>query len=424
MMARTRAVLLLIAAALILPGQGDAVASPAPAGAGVVQTIDGRFLEGSVVLADGRVDVGGRAVLWADVACVVRESVTIGLGAAGGVHLAGEVWRGQVTGLSNKRVSLRSAFLGVQEVDLGDVTEIEFEGGPPDVAGPGIRAAAGAGVLYREKGEPVPGTLMWIDQMQVAIDSPLGALRLPRQGLVRYVCPVRERAVRADRDQLGLTDGTVMRGTVKPEADSVRVEHAVLGTRTFPASVVQYIRRGDPRARLLCDAAPTSFEEFGLFGKTSATAPAVLAAGGARQPMAALRLMAKTSVTYSIQPPAMPGASTAAGGKVRLAGRARPVDGAGGAARLRVMVGGQAVLDKELGANGPTMPLALDLPEGDSLVIEVDYGSPLGFPCGVILEAPMLVSPGATGGLSASGGALPHWLQAASGTRRSCPDGV
>ena len=44
--------------------------------------------------------------------------------------------------------------------------------------------------LYRFEGEPIPGKLIWIRQKDIAIESPLGIIPIPRQGVRRYMMKI------------------------------------------------------------------------------------------------------------------------------------------------------------------------------------------------------------------------------------------
>jgi hypothetical protein len=62
-----------------------------------------------------------------------------------------------------------------------------------------------------------------------------------------------------------------------------------------------------------------------------------------------------------------------------------------GDARLRVLAGGKTLLEKTIGPGAAVEPLALDLAQAQELVLEVDFGNRIGFPCGIVLEDPIVV---------------------------------
>jgi prepilin-type processing-associated H-X9-DG protein len=334
-----------------------ALATAQTAFAGVVQTLDGR-LEGNVTFADGRVEVSGKAVPWENVVYAMPQGLARTLRASGAAHLfGGDLWHGEIVRLSDNRLSLRSPFLGPREIEWQFVRAVEFQPAePPDVRG-------GAATLYRDKGEPVPGNLLWIDEKRLAIDSPLGVLTLPREGAVYYDAGAAARtAPGAGNDRVGLIDGTVIRCTAKPAAGAVQVEHPVLGTVRLAAAAVRYVRREDPRVRSL--------------GRADQAGPAGLC-------LEAMRLEPKRAVNCGLKQDA--------GKKVRLMARVGPIDGAKGDAHLRIGTGAKTAFEMDFGPGAAAVPLSLELPDADGLVLEVDLGPRLGFPCGVVLEDPLLV---------------------------------
>jgi hypothetical protein len=68
-----------------------------------------------------------------------------------------------------------------------------------------------------------------------------------------------------------------------------------------------------------------------------------------------------------------------------------PVDGARGDTQIKVSVGGKPVLEKSLAAADRPAATSVELPPGDDLTINVDFGTLLRFPCGVLLLDPRLV---------------------------------
>ena len=363
-------------------------AAPAWAG-GVVQTVDAR-LEGDVAWADGGLSVAGKPVAWDAVIYALPQAAEAGASSGGAVRLdGGEVWRGDIVGLAAKRLTVRSALFGTREVETDRVRELWFF----DAAGADGSQTGAAGTLYRDKGEPIPGTLLWVDETRLAIDSPLGVLTLPREGVVRYNFPASPKAQDrpAGDDLVGLVDGTVIRGAVKPKAGGVEVVHAVLGTLVIPAANIHYVRRSDARVTDLIAQLSGTIKEQGILNASAAGGPRDVRGGSdvsapAGQCLAAMRLQPKTTAACAL--------ARGAGKQLRLTGRIEPVPGARGDARLRVKVGGKTVFEKDLAPGAAAVPLAVDLPEVGDLGIEVDFGRRIGFPCGVVLEDPLLISRG------------------------------
>jgi len=366
-----------------------------PALACVVNTQGGRT-EGDVRFSDGCLEVGGKTVPWNEVLYAAQDRARRTLSASGAVHFAGrEVWRADILGLSGKRLAIRSALLGSREIDPALVSALDFLAPQPVGAGSawaeGVpRPAAGAaGTLYRQEGEPVPGTLLWIDETRLAIDSPLGVLTLAREGLVRYEFPAGRKAAPAPGlDEVGLVDGSILRAAAKPVPGGVQIEHPVLGTLKLGDELIQFIARQPPGVIDLGSRAPDSVTQSGILDKSGPARPAVItsqrpAAAGTTRSMTALRLEPKTAMKWDLK--------AEAGKQARLSGRIGPVEGARGDARLRVLAGGKTLLEKTIGPSAAVEPLTLDLAQAQELVLEVDFGTRIGFPCGIVLEDPIVV---------------------------------
>jgi len=368
----------------------------APALAGVVQTLGAR-IEGDVKFADGRLEAAGKTVPWNEVLYAAQDRVQRTLSAAGAVHLAGgEVWRADILSLSGKRLALRSALLGAREIDPALVSALDFLAPQPRGTGSAWaetapRPAAGAtGTLYRDKGEPVPGTLLWIDETRLAIDSPLGVLTLAREGLVRYEFPAgRKAATATGLDEVGLVDGTVIRGSAKPVPGGVAVEHAVLGTLRLGDQLIRFVARQPAGVIDLGSRPPSSVTQSGILDKSGPSRPAAIAserpcATGTAKSLTALRLEPKTVMKWDLR--------GEAGKPSRLSGRICPIEGARGDAHLRILAGGKTILEKDIGPGAAVEPLALDLAAAQELAVEVDFGPRIGFPCGIVLEDPIVVA--------------------------------
>jgi len=366
------------------------------------------------------VAVSGKAVPWDAVVYVlplgqaaapgpVRPPV-LGAG-AGAVRWAnGEVWRADIARLSGGKLSVRSALLGTQEIEARQAAAVEFV---PGAAAPG---GAAAGALYRDKGEPIPGTLLWIDETRLAIDSPLGVLTLPREGALGYVFPAGPKPAAGRRvaqvtgpDEVGLADGSILRGTLRPTAKGLDLRHAVLGTVNIDAGQVRFVTRYGGRATDLTRLAPASVTATGLLGKMPAEAAMTCRragdagwAGGAYA--AVMTLQPKTVVEFKLPQVEDSTGRTGAGARVtwatlRLVARVAPADGARGDVHVRIAAGGTVVFEEDLAPGAKPMPVAADLPQVEDstgrtarLTIEVDFGRRLGFPCGACIEDPLVIT--------------------------------
>ncbi len=357
-------------------------AAAGPARAGAVETFAGR-LEGPVTLENGRIEVGGRAVAWSEVLYVLRGPSSSTFEPPDAVRFAGgERWGGELLSLEGGTIRFRSRLVGERELPAGTVTMLEFEPGLPEPAGP---LAPG---LYRPQGPPVPGTLLWIDARRIAIDSLLGVLKLPRETAERYVfARPASAAPPAGSDEVGLVDGSVMRGRFGFDADGPRLEHPVLGTVRIPPAMVVWLVRRPPTAVYLADAEPEVERAAGVVGgsprpETIRRRPGSRPGPGAEPFIAAVRLEPHTEVRYGLT----------LTGRRRLVALVRPVRGARGQARLRVEAG-DAVLEEVVVAPGDAaVRLSLALPPRASDVrFDVTFGEGIALPCGVVIADPLVV---------------------------------
>jgi hypothetical protein len=360
---------------LVLPAALSASVS-----AGVVHTADAR-LEGEVAFADGQVTVGGQAVAWDAVLAVVPVARAPDPVVGSTVRWAGgEVWRADLVALSGGRATLSFGRFGRHEADAVRLAAVDFF--PADT--PGQDAP---GTLFRDQGEPIPGTLLWVDQSRLAIDSPLGVLTLSRQGVMRYVFPSpgRVSAAPASADEVGLMDGSILRGTARPVAGGVQLEHPVLGALRLDAGAVRSVARLGGRAWDLARLVPQSATAPGLLGKASPAATYACGRAGMGSPTAlsAMTVQPETALRYRLGQ---------AGGRA-LAFRARvgPVEGARGDVRLRILAGGKTVAERDVSPGARAADIAVNLPGAD-IEIKVEFGSRIAFPCAVVLEDAFVVA--------------------------------
>jgi hypothetical protein len=335
------------------------LALAAAAAGGVVMTLDAR-LEGDVTFAEGAVTVGGKTVPWAQVIDVVHEPAVRTIPPPGAVYtVGGEIWRGEVLRLAGGRLAARFPLFGEREVSQKSVTAIEFAPGAPSL-GPIVHEnlMTAPGTLYREGAEPLPGTLLWIDHDRLAVDSPLGAVTLDRDGCLAFAFNREGLNLlnQAGRDTVGLVDGTVLVGKVSVGDGVVRLEHATFGEVEIDAALVRHVARHDPRVRRLpgCDL---------------------------------LRAPSTCEMTLP----------TGRGRAATFVARLRPLPGAHGDARVCIAVGETVLLERAFGPRDDAVTLRRDVPAGGDLRITVDRGERLGFPCGVRIEDAMCITAEADG---------------------------
>ena len=358
-------------------------AMSASVSAGVVHTADAR-LEGDVAFADGQITVGGRAVAWDAVRAVVvaAGAPAVVAAATGTVRWAdGEVWRAELIALSAGRVNVSFGVFGKHEADARRIAAVDFfSSGEPGHDAPGT--------LFRDQGEPIPGTLLWVDQSRLAIDSPLGVLTLPRQGVMRYVFPAAGKAAvsPASIDEVGLMDGSILHGTARAVVGGVRLEHPILGTLKLDARAVRSVVRLDGRAWSLARLVPQSVTSAGPFGAAK-KGPRSLSDFGGHGPFfaSALTIQPETAIRYRLD--------QAKGRALALRARVEPIEGARGDARLLILAGGKTVAEREVVPGAGPDDIAVDLPAAD-VEIRVEFGRRIAFPCGVVLADAMVVARG------------------------------
>ncbi|MFO8015202.1 MAG: hypothetical protein R6X20_18105 [Phycisphaerae bacterium] len=324
-----------------------------PAAAGVVRTVEAR-LEGNVAFADGAVRVAGKAVPWTDVVYVIGDPEVRTVGPPEAVlTVDDQVWRGEVLRLSADRLTVHLPLFGEREVPLDRIAVIQFT--PPPGSPSLVLVAAprppSPGTLLRHEGEPLPGTLLWIDGRRLALDSPLGAVTLDRDGCLAYVFrrDGGKAAAEDGKDRLTLVNGTVLLGKATVGDGAVRLAHKAFGRVEIDGDLVRRLARHDPRVRRL---------EF----------------GGVRAPF-------RREIAVPREP----------GRPAEFVARLGPLPGARGDARVRLAVGDTVLLEREVGPDDDPVAVREPLPPQGKLSVTVAYGKRIGFPCGVRVEDAMCI---------------------------------
>jgi len=341
-------------------------------------------LEGTTRFHAGRLDIGGKPVAWDDVLFVIRNTTGHAPSAPNVVHLrTGERWRANAIALSANTLTVRLPLSGERKLPLSKLAAIDF------VPRPALPPDTRHHTLYRDKGEPIPGKLLWLDAKQLAIDSPLGVLELPRATALRYVVarPVAP-APAIGVDEVLLTDGTLLRGRAMPGNNTLELKHATLGTLSLPSRLVAGVLRHPPGVHHLAEIQPEEIAEAVMISRPSSVARVgLLHNAGQHVTPACLkgwRLEPKASLDYRLP-------KATAGTRVLRCGL-RPIDRAKGGVRLRMLAGDRALFDKELSPGDPWPALDLTLPGDSRLKIEVDFATRIRFPCGVVLCDPHVVT--------------------------------
>jgi hypothetical protein len=350
--------------------------------AGIVQTIEGR-IEGPVTLEEAQVKVGDKAAPWDRVIYAMLDHEGRTFGAPHAVRFAnGEVWCAEIVGLAARKLSVQFGSFGKREIDVAQLASVEFAPGLP------IEGNAQPGALYMEKREPVPGTLLWIDDKQLAIDSPLGVLTLPRDGAVRYTFPASAKPTTEAGDELRLIDGSILRGRIKPANGGVSLDHPVLGAVSLPVGAVRSVARHLPNVVDLTELAPASVKAVSLLGSAPLPrAVELLRFDAPRSQRAnclrAARIEPKTTALYRVPAPA--------GKRAMLRASVGPAPGCRGDVRVKIAASGKALFEREFAASAEAAAVSVDLPAGGEVSFEVDFGPRLQFPCAAVIADPLVV---------------------------------
>jgi hypothetical protein len=360
-----------------------ALLAPPFAHAGVVQTITARA-EGKVTLEKGRLTLDGKPVTWDDVLFFMLDGPRRTPPRPQAITFKnGEVWAVELLGLADRHLEVRSDLFDKRKINLDLVAALDLTPRPAPLSG------LKPNTLYRDKGEPVPGTLLVIADDKLSLDSPLGVLHLPRAGLTRYVLDPRTAPVPPDAelDEVTLVEGSVLRGKLRPSVDGLELEHALLGRLTIPAAAVRSVVRYRPSVTHLAELAPQSVQTAPLLGAGDAPPRIQVQRGSAwdgegGRSIKAVRIEPKTTVRYAL--PKRPGR--------KLRAVLEGVEEARGDVKVRIRIDDRVVFDEEWKAGDKPRALTLDLPDGDELIFEVDFGARLRFPCGVLLGDPHVIA--------------------------------
>jgi hypothetical protein len=333
-------------------------------------------LVGEVALSDAGVSVGSKSVAWDNVLYVVTGLAVKPSASPQAVRFKnGETWCVEISAVSGGKLTLGAGVLGKREVALDAVAALDLGRTAAPLGG------QKSGTLYKDKGEPLPGKLMWIDERRLAIDSPLGVLTLQRDsGLNRYVLATDVAALKGD--VITLVDGSVLCGAAKLSAGGIEIEHAALGKHAVALANIVSIARHPAWAAYLTEMEMTA-KCVPLVARAVGPQRLEGAEGGGTF-FKAIRMCPLTEARF--KPPA-------GAGKATLRATVLPIPGAKGDAVVRISAGGKTVFEQEIAAGATGKELAVELPAGavEELTITVDYGGKLAFPSGVILQDPYLV---------------------------------
>ncbi|MBM4143682.1 MAG: hypothetical protein FJ225_08850 [Lentisphaerae bacterium] len=319
-----------------------------------------------------------------DVLTVIRDTGAGTISAPHTVRLAnGEIWCCNIQGADSDALAVRGDLFGEGTVGLDAVASLDFSR-CFDPAAAGRR-----GFLYREKGEPIPGSIMWIREGVIAIDCPLGVLPVPREGVVRYVLREPSGLLPVDgEDEIGLIDGSIFRGRLGLSTNGAEVTHRALGALPVPWAAVRHLMRSPPGlTRLgLPDAG-----EVAVRGPAGPVAPPRLVdyrsgfepGRPAQRCLTALRMQPVTVARYRLP--------RREGKEAEFRAVAALVPGARSGVRIGLSVSGARVYEKTLSPSNASAEVSIELPAGDELAVEADFDGRFLYPCGVDWQDPCVL---------------------------------
>ncbi len=343
--------------------------------ADVMWTLDGPQ-HGKLTFDAGKVAIDGKAASWNQLVLAVRQFDQLTLAEPHLLRLThGEQWAVTIDQLEDGNLTVRSGLLGQRQLDVDHVAAMDLSGNVGPVS------YGRTNVLYRGKGEPVPGKLRWIESNALAIESPLGLISIPMHTATRYVfrAPSERRTNPDAADAIGLLDGTILHGKAEATKDGLTINHAQLGEVTVPFHAVWFVRRTDERVTWLIGPAITRNDSQPLGQAppvdTLEYRPDRYQPGASVPGRRALRVQPHTELKYVLD----------ADRKVSLRGVVRPADDARGQVVVRFVRDGKTAHRLTMEPNAQPQSLDIDLDKGRTLSIIVDFGKQLGWPAAVDL---------------------------------------
>ena len=337
--------------------------------------------EGELHWKDGNLHLSGKLIRWENVRSISRQSQVGPSSPEQAVQfLNGETWQAEILTMTKGKLTLKGKIFGQRTVELSSVRSLDFA--------PSSKLAVKSrpSILYRSSGRPVPGKLIWIKKEDIAIDCPLGIVPLPRQGLVRYILPDakgEEIASGQQGDEIGLKDGSILRGSVRIEGETVVLEHPTLENISVPWESLRYLIRSGEDAQWLSDLDEPVVQSFGPLG-TGIGAQYLDLRRTPTSSLSVVRVTPQTVIRYNLE-------SSAKKSDRRLRAQLALVPGSLGDATLSFSVEGKEFFSKALSRQDDSIDLNLPLPAGKELAVKVDFGERLAYPCGIELHDAHLV---------------------------------
>ena len=288
----------------------------------------------------------------------------------------GEIWFCTITGIENQSIKVQTRFAGTQAIPLSQISMLEFnkkEKDPENGTQPGT--------LYRLEGEPIPGKLIWIRQKDIAIESPLGIIPIPRTGVRRFVVS-NESSLQANKlDELSLTDGTKIMGSIIIEegGDHFSMLHSGVGKLRFPINNIHSLKRRPKNVVWLSDLRAKTYKATGLV--IPPPAPKIIKPSG--DALSSLKVNPKSKITY-VAPQIGDGKIIFRSTIVPSEGNRGSVMTSLGSAEKNIITHVEPGSDEQL--------IQINIKSGSILELEVNFQGRLIFPCAVELRDAHFVS--------------------------------
>lgn len=352
----------------------------AVAAAGLAITHTDR-LSGEVVVLNESVTVGGTPVGW-DEAVLVINSKTAELKIAGNAleFKNGEVWTGLIESMKDGMVEFTSPVLGRRTVAVEKLRSLNFQPSLPPAT------QQESNVLYRRRGNPSPGALLSVDAKRISAETSLGVLSFERDRIERYVFEAGFAAPSGDTgtfDAVALADGNIFHGTTRARNGALVIEHAVAGEISLASNAWSWFCHYSPDLIHLAETKPKSTRTMPLIlhppdppwveqGHSPTT-------DDSRSFVRRIHILPRTIIAYKT-------------GKGEFSSTLSLDRGARGPALVRFRAG-EKILKEYILKPTDKIPVPVKLPVemASGLVVEVDFGKAILFPCGVVLDDPLVL---------------------------------
>lgn len=288
--------------------------------------------------------------------------------------ISGEIWHAQIQGLEGNTLAINSPLIGQRKVPLASIASIEFQYTEANVP-------REPGHLYRTGAEPIPGTLVWVRDKDIAVDCPLGVIPIERPTVERYVLAKTSPTIPSGTHVVGLVGGGLLRGKVAFAGNQLVVTHSVLGELKLDWKTVEYLRSTVSGVDWLEDLAMVADERP---ADSLPPPPPFWMDGEGETHLRTLRIMPESPARFVLK--------TNAAGKARLMGEIAPVHGCRASMKVTILSGESPVWNQAIPAGSPPVPLSLELSAATQLTIKVEFAGPVSFPCGIELRDPVVLN--------------------------------